>query len=520
MKRLKTIAVYLPQFHRLPENDRWWGDGFTEWTAVRAADKLFEGHNQKREPLNDNYYNLLEKKTLIWQADLAREYGINGFCFFHYYFKDGKKILEKPAENLLKWKEIETNFCFCWANETWARTWSGLEAKNAWSEKFENKAGNDSGILLKQEYGKEEDWKEHFEYLLPFFLDERYIKIDNQPVFIIYKPDDISALDSMIRYWNELALEEGLAGIYSIGTNSFEHKELSAVLLQGPGAYKDIKIVGESVKIERINQVACVEYEKVWKNAVRCNVPEEYKVYYGGFVDFDDTPRRGKAGWFMRGVSPEIFERYAYQLAVKNLAKGNEFFFINAWNEWGEGNYLEPDKKNKYAYLEALKRISDRCNSADIDLEVEWNCIMQQESSNWDEKGREENLLCEVKRYQRCYQLLNRWLCLKEKNLGLIEYFIKRNLKKIVIYGFAAMGKHLYEELKDASIKIVCAIDRRPELKHQQLKIIDPGDAIPECDAIVVTVIQEEKEVVKRLQFRTDRLVITLWDVVYGIGSQ
>ncbi|RKI88680.1 hypothetical protein D7V94_18980 [Parablautia intestinalis] len=518
MKRLKTIAVYLPQFHRLPENDEWWGDGFTEWTAVKAADKLFVGHNQKREPLNDNYYDLLEKKTMVWQTELARSYGIYGFCFFHYYFENGKKILEKPAENLLKWKEIDTNFCFCWANETWARTWSGINAKNAWSEKFESKKGNDSGILLKQGYGSEKEWKAHFEYLLPFFMDERYIKIDNRPVFIFYKPDDILVLNSMLEYWNLLALNAGLSGIYSIATNSLKHKGTNAILLQGPGAYKDIKIIGEMVESERINQVTCVNYEKVWKNAVHSKVPKEYKVYYGGFVDFDDTPRRGKAGWLMRGTTPEIFEKYAYQLAVKNLVCGNEFYFINAWNEWGEGNYLEPDKKNQYAYLEALKRIVDRCNSPDFNLTEEWHTIIQNEYILYDNE-RENRLLKEVERYQKCYQLLNRWLLLKEKNFRLAEFFIKESYKKIVIYGFAAMGAHLYEELKDTSIEIVCAIDRRFGLKHWQLEVLSPEENIPECDVIVVTVIQGAELIVKELQLRTDKPVITLWSVIFGQTS-
>ncbi len=129
----------LPQFHRIPENDMWWGEGFTEWTAVKAGEKFFEGQMQPRVPLDGNYYDLLNEQTMRWQADLMRKYDIYGMCFYHYYFKDGRKILEKPAENLLEWKDIEMPFCFSWANETWARSWSNINGKNAWSSKFDNR---------------------------------------------------------------------------------------------------------------------------------------------------------------------------------------------------------------------------------------------------------------------------------------------------------------------------------------------------------------------------------------------
>lgn len=160
------------------------GEGFTEWTTVRGAASLFEGHKQPIKPLNNHYYNLLEKETMEWQTALMKKYGIDGQCFYHYYFKDGRQILEKPAENLLKWKDIDMPFCFCWANQTWARTWSNIRG-NSWADKFEKKGNaGDDGILIEQHYGREKEWKAHFEYLLPFFQDERYIKLNGSPVFI------------------------------------------------------------------------------------------------------------------------------------------------------------------------------------------------------------------------------------------------------------------------------------------------------------------------------------------------
>ena len=175
---MKILAKYLPQFHRTRENDAWWGEGFTEWTAVKKAAPLFEGHDQPRVPKDENYYDLLQKETMLWQASLMEKYGIDGMCIYHYWFKDGRQVLEKPAENLLRWKEVPMPFCFCWANETWARSWSKIQNKNHWSDIYEQKKSNgSSGILLDQKYGREPEWKAHFEYLLPFFRDERYIKV-------------------------------------------------------------------------------------------------------------------------------------------------------------------------------------------------------------------------------------------------------------------------------------------------------------------------------------------------------
>ena len=169
---MKIIAFYLPQFHNIPENDEWWGNGFTEWTNVKKAKPIFEGHQQPKVPLNNNYYNLLDDNVKVWQADLAKKYGVYGFCYYHYWF-NGKMLLEKPMEQMLENKEVDIPFCISWANEPWTKAWVGDEKK----------------MLIAQEYGQEEEWKEHFMYLLPFFKDERYIKKDGKPFFIFYRPD-------------------------------------------------------------------------------------------------------------------------------------------------------------------------------------------------------------------------------------------------------------------------------------------------------------------------------------------
>ena len=166
---MKVIAFYLPQFHTIPENDEWWGKGFTEWTNVKAAKPLFEGHVQPRIPLNNNYYNLLDDEVMEWQVELARQYGVYGFCFYHYWF-DGHMLLEKPMENMLNSDKINFPYCICWANENWTNAWT---------------ANGDVKTLIKQTYGDREEWERHFSYLLDFFKDKNYIKENNKPLFVL-----------------------------------------------------------------------------------------------------------------------------------------------------------------------------------------------------------------------------------------------------------------------------------------------------------------------------------------------
>ena len=193
---MKIIAFYLPQFHEIPENNKWWGKGFTEWVNVKKARPLFENHNQPRVPLNKNYYNLLDEKTQKEQVKLANDYGLYGFCFYHYWF-DGKLLLEKPVEKFLKNKSLDTHFCICWANEHWTNAWANKEAK----------------VLIEQKYGNKKEWKDHFDYLLNFFKDDRYIKENNKPLLVIYRPELIDCLKEMLEFWDEEAKKHGFAGL-------------------------------------------------------------------------------------------------------------------------------------------------------------------------------------------------------------------------------------------------------------------------------------------------------------------
>lgn len=361
---MKTVAFYLPQFHTTPENDLWWGKGFTEWNTVRNARALFQKHNQPRIPYNDNYYCLDNYKTLRWQANIAKKNGIDAFCFYHYWF-NGRKILEKPVEAFLKNKNIEMEFCLSWANESWTRTWN-FDLGNAWYVGDDSKYKKNE-YLIKQEYGDSESWKMHFDYLLPFFMDSRYLKIDGKPVFLIYKPEKIGCISSMTRYWRKLAIENGLPGIHFIFTNTRKKygTAVDGYLYYEPGytIAHDLPVIyhDRDLRITKGSQLNESEfrtysYDLFWWKIIKRKRIKNKKAYQGLFCDYDDSPRRGSKGIIFTGVKDWKFLLYLFLYLFKSKLNCDKLVFITAWNEWSEGAYLEPDMKNEGKYLKAIKK--------------------------------------------------------------------------------------------------------------------------------------------------------------------
>lgn len=513
MKKIKTIAMYLPQYHRVRENDLWWGDGFTDWVAVKKAESLFDGHCQPREPLNDNYYDLMDKPVMQWQANLAQKYHIDGFCFYHYWFKDGRQILEKPAENLLNWKDIQMPFCFSWANETWARSWNNIDIPNNWANKFETsemKKNNESGILLKQQYGDEKQWKQHFYYLLPFFKDSRYIKFEGKPLFVIYRPLLMSCLDRMIGYWQELALNEGLPGLYIIGTNMVKMQEnfLDANMLQMPGCIDVSSLPRVSVKG---GAVRCVSYDKIWQSLLNREISSDGKTLLCGLIDYDNTPRTGTNGMVLMDRTVEKFKKYFDQLLKMSIEHNNSFVFLNAWNEWGESNYLEPDKIAAYSYLEAVKSVVEKYTTMDI-LSRDKLCDVVKELDN---SIQIEGLEKKVYRFQKGYNLLHRWLLLKEEGQCLAKCLQKKKCFSIAIYGMGINGKHLKADLKGSNINVAYGIDMKGSFLHDDIKIYDLQGELPKVDAVIVTVIDEFPEIYKVLKEKVTCPIISLEEIVF-----
>lgn len=374
-KGVKLITFYLPQFHTIPENDKWWGEGFTEWTNVRKAEALFEGHNQPKIPL-EGEYNLLDDSVKIRQTQLAKEYGIFGFCYYHYWFKGGKQLLEKPAEQMLANKNVDLPFCFSWANENWSKNWDG---------------GNRE-VIMEQDYGTKEDWEMHFKYLLPFFKDERYITVNGKPLFIIYKPEQIIDLYQMVNYWKKRAVEEGLGGLcfafqfptyysdmyyrndifdYRIGFEPVNGRNLNN---SKPVVSKKVKLLrkfmGENavslyrkmrkskmhVAGGKPQSLAMYFYDEVWEKILTAPWTEEFLP--GAFVDWDNTPRN-KKGVMHAGFTIEKFREYMRKLVERAEKENKPMLFINAWNEWAEGAFLEPDKKYGFQKLEAIRDVME-----------------------------------------------------------------------------------------------------------------------------------------------------------------
>lgn len=373
---IKNIAFYLPQFHTIPENDYAWGKGFTEWTNTKKAKPMFEGHYQPKVPLNENYYCLLDDDVKIWQAELAKKYNVFGFCYYHYWFKNGKKLLEKPAEQMLKNPSIDIPFCFSWANENWSKRWDG---------------GNHE-LIAEQDYGTEADWKIHLEYLIPFFKDKRYITMDGNPVFLIYKPEEIPNVEKMLAYWRREIRNYGFENIcfmiqnpkwyfspsYDMGTFDFQIKfqPFFALAYNGKNMsdvyrrremYRLAKRFHAQWIIDKLfplikklrhhnidGELRKLDYDEMWETIIASETDPKY--VEGAFVDWDNTARK-KNGYVHIGASPDKFMSYMKRLYEKvNHSSEPKIVFINAWNEWCEGAYLEPDEAHEYAYLERLKK--------------------------------------------------------------------------------------------------------------------------------------------------------------------
>lgn len=468
---MKIITMYLPQFHSIPENDKWWGKGYTEWTAVRNAEPVFEGHNQPRKPLNDNYYCLLDTDTLKWQSELMKQYGVYGQCFYHYYFKDGKKVLEKPAEILLEHKEIDMPFCFSWANETWARSWSAITSGNSWNYKIEEKKHDDDGILLLQEYGKEKEWIEHLNYLLPFFADERYIRIDNKPLFVIHKPDSIPVLSDMINCWEKELIKNGFDGIYVLGNNT-ANKAVNANL-QMESNYSDLIMPSKRYS-----------YDKTCKNIVANAYLSSDETFLCGTPGYDDTPRRGGNGEVLLDSTPAAFEKLMKCLLYLSEKKNKEYVFINAWNEWGEGMYLEPDETSGYAYLEAL-------HTAILDYQkLDENQLMQDVNEGLAECNRLQKCKLEKVSFQQntMLKILNQY---ESEEPSLIE---KLKNKKTAVYGYGIVGKKLINLLESYDICVEYVIDKTV-INAGDYAVYRMEDKLPYVDIVIITINGEVKQI-------------------------
>lgn len=352
--RTRLIAFYLPQFHPIPENDRWWSKGFTEWTNVVRAKPLFPGHYQPHIPADLGFYDLRLPESRQSQADLAREYGIYGFCYYHYWF-NGKRLLERPFNEVLASGKPDFPFCLAWANEPWSRRWHG----------------NPEDVLQPQTYGGDEDDIAHIRWLARAFHDNRYIKVEGKPLFLIYRVDQLPDPSRTVALWHKEVARAGLPGIHLVSMEtSFNpgwdptQAGFDASLLFQPQFHKALRysswvplLQRFLARLQRHDIIRYYDYRKVWPILDICN-PVPYRRYYSVCPGWDNTPRRGGAGFILHNSTPQAYEEWLTKAIsrVQTEPRDHQIVFINAWNEWAEGNHLEPDFHHGLAYLEATKR--------------------------------------------------------------------------------------------------------------------------------------------------------------------
>lgn len=368
--KIKFLAYYLPQYHPIPENDKWWGKGFTEWTNVTKAKPLFKGHSQPILPADLGFYDLRVPEVQEQQSEMALKYGIDGFIYYQYWFGNGKMLLEKPAEGMLKNNDIKIPFCFCWANETWKGIWHGLDNPD---------------ILVEQTYPGEQDYNNYFNYLLPFFKDERYIKVDNKPLFHIYRIEDIPDLNTFIKLFNSLAIQNGFEGVCFVATvidkqfeileNDFVYGCVGVDILrkmryaEKQPTFTQKNLYRLRSKIRRIlkkpqlfegkSKPIIINYEKA---ILKFSVSEINNKYIPCvFPNWDNSPRSGKKSLIFINSNPEswaIHLRNAIDILLRHK-ENPQMIIIKSWNEWAEGNYLEPDQKFGLRWLEVVKIIKN-----------------------------------------------------------------------------------------------------------------------------------------------------------------
>lgn len=342
--RPRLIAFFLTQFHTIPENDAWWGKGFTEWSNVTKAKPLFDGHDQPHLPTDLGFYDLRVRATRHEQIKLAKEYGIDGFCY-HYYWFSGTRLLNHPLDDMLADPESDMPFCLCWANENWTRRWDAAEHE----------------ILIAQRYLPDDDLN-FIKSLMPFFNDPRYIRVDGIPFLIVYRPQHLPDARKTLAIWRDYCRSAGIGEIHLCAALTHGNEDYSQF-----GFDSGVEFPPHNIKCQNMaDQISFYEpfrgYVPGYQEIARSYLEREYRhgnVFKGVFPSWDNTPRTGNRGVIVLGGTPANYEYWLAETIKKTMVKfpGQErFIFINAWNEWAEGCHLEPDRKFQHQFLEATLR--------------------------------------------------------------------------------------------------------------------------------------------------------------------
>lgn len=355
ISKARLIAFYLPQYHPIPENNAWWGKGFTEWTNVVRARPLFKGHYQPHFPADLGFYDLRMPEVRQAQADLAREYGIHGFCYYHYWF-NGQRVLERPFNEVLESKKPDFPFCLCWANENWTRAWDGRSGET----------------ILTQAYSEEDDLA-HIQWLAGVFKDARYIRVQGKPLFLVYRASQIPNPNKTISIWREEAKRLGIGDLFLCRVESFPNEKNIDPETQGFDAsvefQPDWSMLGKSLRSSKLWRVAQIlgvskaflqhrifDYGSIVDKMIQKS-PADYLRFPCVTPSWDNTPRRNRSGVIFKDSSPEKFGKWLRDVIARILQNKSldNIVFVNAWNEWAEGNHLEPCQRWGLAYLEEVR---------------------------------------------------------------------------------------------------------------------------------------------------------------------
>ena len=362
----RLLAFYLPQFHPIPENDRWWGKGFTEWTNVARARPIFPGHYQPHLPADLGFYDLRLPEAREAQASLAREHGIGAFCYYHYWF-GGKRVLERPFNEVLASGRPDFPFCLCWANENWTRTWDGCERD----------------VLLAQNYGPDDDVA-HIRTLLPAFADPRYLRINARPLFLVYRVEDLPDPAATARRWREAAKAEGIGDLYLVTVENPRGGGMTKPVM--PAEIGFDAAVQFAPNVRAVSPPARFTPRWFW-HRVRRRVTSHHFDNYAALVThmagqpaagykrfhcitpgWDNSSRRRRGATIFLGATPTRYEAWLdtmWQRTVEEFSGDERLLFVNAWNEWAEGNHLEPCQRWDRAYLEATRRAVTKPSDAE-----------------------------------------------------------------------------------------------------------------------------------------------------------
>ena len=368
----RLIAFYLPQFHPIPENDAWWGPGFTEWTNVAKAKPLFRGHRQPRLPADLGFYDLRVPETRQRQADMARSAGVEAFCYWHYWWGNGRRIIERPFEEVRGSGEPDFPFCIAWANQSWTGIWHGAP----------------KSVLIEQTYPGPEDEVAHFRWAQKAFEDPRYLRVDGKPMFVIFSPHDLPSAVAFTDHWRELAAQAGYPGIFFVaisnrykpGVDVYRDSLLEpfdAVTALVPQDYLDgpardtqrtdlrrrWRELNVGYKLKKFkpaifNRPTRIRYADVVARALE-DMPPGERFLPSVLPGWDNTPRSSHRGVVYEGETPALFRKYLQKAVdrVADYSPDHQIVFLKAWNEWAEGNYVEPDAVNGHAYLDVIRSV-------------------------------------------------------------------------------------------------------------------------------------------------------------------